>query len=175
MASSFKHTEAFVRKYGDQVEKEIQNNLVSMGKVSSGKLFNSLRKRIRVDNEGIALNFFFVKPGSEYAEFVDKGVTGHGVPNGWKGKTRPVNRSKAGYKFADKMPPSRPIKSWMRIQGIPKEKEFVIRRSIWMFGIKPTLFFTKPTTRRQEQFNLGVEKALAKDFEETIKKQFAKK
>jgi hypothetical protein len=174
MAGNFPYTEAFVRKYADQVEQEIINRAISEGKYATGKLIKSLRKQVRESKEGIALRFYFVKPGSDYADFVDKGVSGAGVPNGFKGKKKAVARSKY-YKFTNKMPPEKSIKSWMRIHGIPKKASYPIRRSIFIFGIQPTWFFTIPTTRRKDQFNKGVEKALAKDFQESILKEFKKK
>jgi hypothetical protein len=166
MASEFKHTEAFVRKYGEDVVQEMRNRLVTHGKVSSGKLFDSLRFEVKT-NPDIKLTFKM----ADHGKFVDKGVSGAGIPEGFGGKKKKVERSKL-YSFRDKMPPIKPIRDWVKIQGLPKGTEFPIRRSIWIFGIAPTNFFTIPTTRRQKQFEKGIEKNMGKDFEEILKKGF---
>lgn len=172
MASEFKHTESFIKKYGDQVEQEIRNRLVSAGKVSSGKLFNSIRHEVRNVAGEIVLKFIM----ADHGKYVDKGVTGAGVPDGFKGEKKKVNRgqfdkdSNRVHAFGSKMPPSKPIRDWMKIQGIPKKAEFPIRRSIWMFGIAPTNFFTIPTTRRQKQLEKGIEVNMARDFEDILSK-----
>lgn len=167
MASEFKHTEAFIKRYGDQVEQEIRNRLVSNGKVSSGRLFDSIRHEVRESVKGFEIKFLM----AEYGEYVDKGVSGAGIPDGFKGEKKKVQRSKF-YSFGSKMPPSKPIRDWMKIQGIPKKAEFPIRRSIWIFGIAPTNFFTIPTTRRRKQLEEGIEKNMAKDFEDIVTKDF---
>lgn len=173
MASEFKNTEAFVRKYGDSVEQEIRTRLVNNGKVSSGKLFDSLRKEVKEEKGNFLVRFYFVKPGKDYAAYVDKGVTGAGIPEGFKGKKKQVNRG--FYKFGSKMPPdNKSLRDWMSINGLPKEAGFAIRRSIWIFGIAPTNFFTIPTTRRQKQLEQGIAKNMALDFEQILAKQFKK-
>ena len=171
MADNFKHTKDYAKRYALQVENEIKTRLVNNGKVSSGKLFDSIRGVVKVEHNDIIVKFQM----AEYGKYVDKGVTGAGIPKGFGGRTRKVNRGQFDkndgrtHAFGKKMPPSKPIKDWMRIQGIPKDAEFPIRRSIWIFGIAPTNFFTLPTTRRQKQFELGLEKAMLKDIEDSLK------
>lgn len=173
MASDFKNTLAFVKKYAASVEQEIKTRLVNSGHVASGKLFDSIRAEVKEDkNFGILLKYKYAK----YLKYVDKGVSGAGMPSGFKGKKKKVNKGQFDktdnrvHAFGKKMPPEKSISDWMRIQGIPKEASFPIRRSIWMFGIAPTNFFTIPTTRRQKQLNEGIEKNMAKDFEQILLK-----
>jgi hypothetical protein len=152
----------------------MRNRLVGLGKVSSGKLFDSLRFEVKETNNEITLSFKMAQHG----QYVDKGVSGAGVPQGFGGKLKKVNKGQfdkeAGrvHAFTNKMPPEKSIKKWMQIQGIPKDKSFPIRRSIYIFGIAPTNFFTIPTTRRQKQYEAGIEKALGKDFEDLLGKDF---
>lgn len=164
MADSFKHSKEYAKRYALQVENEIKTRLVNNGKVSSGKLFDSIKASVKVEHNDILVKFAM----ADYGKYVDKGVTGAGIPKGFNGEKKKVNKSKQ-YRFGKKMPPEKPIKDWMRIQGIPKQALFPIRRSIWIFGIAPTQFFTIPTTRRQKQFELGMEKALLKDIEDALK------
>ena len=44
-----------------------------------------------------------------------------------------------------------------------------------MFGIKPTNFFTIPTTRRQKQFEQGLGDSMAKDLDTQLQKELDKK
>lgn len=169
MASEFKNTEAFVKKYGKEVESEIKKRLVGYGKKASGKLYNSIRSEVKEEKAGFLLTFQM----EDYGLYVDKGVSGAGVPSGFNGKLKPVVKS-GKFRFHDKMPPPESIKSWLKIKGIPEKASFPIRRSIWIFGIAPTQFFTIPTTRRQRQFEKGLEKNMALDFEKIIAKQFKK-
>lgn len=158
-----KHTEAYIKKYGKEVEAEIRNRLLSAGKLASGKLLKSIRFMFRKSVENLEVEFRM----ADYGKFVDKGVSGAGIPNGFKGKKKRVIKNRP-YSFTTKMPPESSIRSWLRIQGLPKEASFPIRRSIFIFGIEPTNFFTIPTTRRQKQFIEKLDEAIAKDIDEQI-------
>jgi hypothetical protein len=161
MASEFKNTEAFIRRYGDQVENEIKTRLVNNGRVASGKLFDSIRSEVKETKREFILQFFM----DDYGKYIDKGVRGS-------------EQNRAGnspYKYTTKMPPEKDLRSWMKLRGIPKSASFPIRRSIFLFGIEPTNFFTIPTTRRQKQFEAGIEKNMALDVEEILAKEAKRK
>jgi hypothetical protein len=79
----------------------------------------------------------------DYGTFQDKGVNGK----------RSVYTT--AYKFGTKMPPPKALDKWIVRKGLaPKDKQgrfisrkslqFLIARSIYFNGIKPSLFFTKP-------------------------------
>ena len=169
MASEFRNTEAFVKKYGIQVENEIKTRLVNAGHVASGKLFDSIKSKVLETKEGFDIVFKMAR----YGDYVDKGVSGAGIPDGFNGKIKKVQKSKF-YSFGKATSRSkdkeRSLKSWMSIQGIPKTAYYPISRSIWIFGIAPTNFFTIPTTRRQKQLEKGIEKNMALDFEQILLK-----
>lgn len=168
MANDLKNTEAFIRKYGKEVVDEIKNRLVGAGKKATGKLIKSIRFEVKKE-----LDITFKM--ADYGQYVDKGVSGAGIPDGFKGKLKPVVTS-GKFKFRNKMPPdNKSMRDWMKIKGIPKKASFPVRRSIWIFGISPTNFFTIPTTRRQKQFNKGVEENMAKDFDILLQKELNKK
>lgn len=108
-----------------------------------GKIASSrLHRSIRYTYTGLTLKFLM----APYGVYVDKG-------------RRP-----------GKMPPLDAIRKWCRIKGIEETAAFPIARKIGEEGIRPTNFFTIPTTRRQKQFVDGVRKSLALDTEQTIKK-----
>ena len=80
----------------------------------------------------------------EYGFYQDRGVQG-----------KKSGKSLDGYKYTNKMPPPKAFDKWGVRKGIaPRDKQgkfikrkslnFLIARSIFEKGIKPTLFFTKP-------------------------------
>lgn len=160
----FKHTEKFLRTYGNQVEQEIEARLHGFDKIATGKLMQSIRYEIRETANSIAITFLM----EDYGKFVDKGVQGAESGRAGEGGRSP-------YKFKNKMPPPESIRQWLKIKGIPEKASFPIRRSIWRFGITPTNFFTIPTTRRRKQLEEGIKNGLILDAEEAIKKEFKKK
>lgn len=165
MATEFKNTLAFIRKYGTQVENEIRTRLVNQGKVSSGKLFDSIRSEVREAKNDFLLSFKTLG----YGKFVDKGVRG---AEGGKGKSSPYSFKQP---FSNKTaPPIRAILAWTSIQGIPEKFAWGIRRNIWKFGIAPTNFFTIPTKRRQKQLEAGIQKYMGIDLEQNILADFKK-
>ena len=171
MASEFKNTEKFVRKYGKEVEAEIKNRLLSFGKKASGKLYKSIRADVREEKAGFIVQFQM----EDYGLYVDGGVKGHGKPEGFKGKNKPVVTT-GKFRFGSKMPlDNKSIKDWLRIKGIPKKESFAVRRSIWIFGIAPTNFFSIPVKRNEKRLQAGIEKNMALDFEQIIAKEFKKK
>lgn len=169
MAEEYKFTEKYLNKYGTEVVTEIKNRLLGYDKNATGALIKSIKYKI----SDLDLTFYM----NEYGKYVDKGVTGHGIIEGFNGKTKTVQKGQLDkytgrtYAFKDKMPPEKALTKWLKIKGIDKEASFVIRRSIWMFGIKPTNFFTIPTTRRQKQFEQGLSDAIAKDIDTQLEKE----
>lgn len=166
MAEEYKYTEKYLNKYGAEVVAEIKNRL-------KAKATGDLSKSIKYKIKDLDLTFYM----NEYGKYVDKGVSGHGVIPGFNGKKKPVQKGQLDkytgrtYAFRDKMPPEKALTKWLKIKGIDKSASFVIRRSIWMFGIKPTNFFTIPTTRRQKQFEIGLGDSIAKDIDTQLQKE----
>lgn len=157
MANKFPNTVDFIKRYGNQVETEIKNRLKNAGKFASGKLYKSIRHDVKIEKGEFVLRFF----AEDYAKYVDKGVEGAKSKRAGKG-------GKSIYKFKDKMPPEKAFRSWLRKKGIPKDKSFAVRRSIYLFGITPTNFFTIPTTRRLKQFEKGVKDNMIKDIDKIV-------
>ena len=166
MADKLINTEEFLKKYGKEVETEIKNRLLTYGKKASGKLYKSIRFEVKESIKSLDAVFRM----EDYGLYVDGGVKGHGTPSGFGGKKKPVVTT-GKFKFGEKMPPdNNNIRKWLKLKGIPKEAGFAVRRSIWIFGIAPTNFFTIPIKRREKQLSAGIEKAMAKDFELIVSK-----
>lgn len=154
MASDFKNTKKYLEGYSASLEREMRTRLVNQGKVASGKLFDSIRVEFKETPQGFEMK----SKMADYGVYVDKGVKPH--PEYLKGKG--TGKSK--------MIPA--LMKWCQIQGLPKEAAYPIRRHIWKFGIKPTNFFTVTVKRREKELSKGIEKAMAKDFEDILKKGF---
>ena len=111
----------------------------------------------------------------DYGLFQDKGVSG---------KEKKYNTP---YSYTTKMPPVKPLADWAKKKNIRLRDDkgkfkkgnyntigFLIARSIYRKGIKPSLFFTKPfeqgfkklPNELVQQFGLDVEDFLAFTFNE---------
>ena len=132
-------TEKELKKFRDYVIKESRTNLTKLKKNSSKKLYNSLKGEYKLMANSFSLYFSM----EDYGTFQDKGVNGK----------RSVYTT--AYKFGTKMPPPKALDKWIVRKGLaPKDKQgkfisrkslqFLIARSIYRNGIKPSLFFTKP-------------------------------
>ena len=117
---------------------EAKRNLSAQN--TSGRLKDSLKGYVKESKNSIQVSFEM----EDYGFYQDRGVKGK------KG-----GKSLDGYKYTNKMPPPKAFDKWTVRKGIaPRDKEgrfikrkslnFLIARSIFNKGIKPTLFFTKP-------------------------------
>lgn len=157
MANNFKNTRAYIVKYGNEVENEIETRLTNNGKIASGDLYDSIRYEIKEDSKKFVITFKM----ADYGKYVDKG-------------TKPSKYANSTGKGTGKSPFIKSLMKWCEIKGLPKQAAFPIRRKIWETGQPATNFFTIPTTRRAKQFEKGVEKAMALDVDQYIKKQVKK-
>lgn len=155
LARKYPESDKFIRKYGSQVESEIESRLSKNGKIASGKLYDSIRYEVKEEKSEFILSFLM----ADYGKYVDKGVKPH--PEYLDGKG-----GKKKSKFIEA------LKKWCRIKGIPENAAFPIRRSIWKYGIAPTNFFTIPTTRRQKYFEEKLAETMAKDIDNNLQKEF---
>jgi hypothetical protein len=164
MASNtqFPLTRKYLTEYGQSVIGEMKTRLTNQGKEATGTLHKSLKFRTQEKDNEFIVSFFM----AEYGQYVDKGVNGYarrvGSIYSFKpkdGNHKPQRKSK----FIES------LKKWCKVKGLPEGAAFPIRRNIWKFGIKPTNFFTIPTTRRQKQFEQMIAKNMAKDIDNNIK------
>jgi hypothetical protein len=132
-------TEKELKKFRDYVIKESRSNLTRLKKNSSKKLYDSLKGEYKLMANSFSLYFSM----EDYGQFQDKGVNGKKKQYG------------APYSYTNKMPPPSKLDKWIVRKGMaPKDKQgkfisrkslqFLIARSIYFNGIKPSLFFTKP-------------------------------
>ena len=99
-----------------------------------------------------------------YGTFQDKGVSGV------------KKKYNTPYSYRDKMPPPSKLDKWSVRKGIaPRDEKgrfvkrkslnFLIARSIFFNGIKPSLFFTKPFLKYSKDLPKELESAFALDTE----------
>ena len=158
-----------LEEFRDYVISHAKNNLKL--KSSSGKLLNSFDAQVKVMSNSIRI-FFEME---EYGWYQDKGVSG----------VRQKYNTKFSYKT--KMPPPSKLDKWIVRRGLaPRNKgkfegrktlQFLIARSIFYNGIKPSLWFTKPFEQAVkmlpkemiEAYGLEAEKMLDTIMKENMK------
>ena len=128
-----------LEKFKNAVIKESRNNLKNMRKDTFGKLSKSLRGQVKVSKNSFEFDFMM----EEYGIYQDKGVSGI------------KKKYNTPHKYTNKMPPTKALDKWIVKKGIaPRDAKgkftsreglkFAIARKIYINGIKPSLFFTKP-------------------------------
>jgi hypothetical protein len=132
-------TQKALNKFRDTIINEAKANLKSMGKDSTGKLSQSIKGDVKEMPNSISMYFQM----EAYGFFQDKGVSGI------------KKKYNTEFSYTTKMPPPSKLDKWIVRKGIaPRDKkgklmsrkglQFAIARGIFMNGIKPSLFFTKP-------------------------------
>jgi len=141
-------------KFKDYVIQQSKSNLTRLKKNSSKNLYNSIKGKAKAMPNSFYLNFEM----EPYGKFIDKGVNGK--------KTT----YSTPYSYKTKMPPPSKLDKWIVRKGLsPRNKggkftgrtinsvgfkksiQFLIARKIFMYGIKPSLFFTKPFEKAYKQ------------------------
>lgn len=156
-------------------------------KDTSGKLANSIVGETKVMKNSIRLTFDMLATGSngqKYGWFQDKGVSGK------------KKKYDTPFEYTDRMPPARVFDKWAIRKGIAprdakgrfkersiasvgfqKSLTFLIARSVFYNGIKPSMFFTKPFKKYfatlgkelQEKYGLTVVKLYEDVINESMK------
>jgi len=127
-----------LKKFRDYVVKQARSNLSKAGKRSSGALYDSIDGEVKAMPNSIGIYFEM----EEYGAYQDKGVNGK------------FSAYATAYSYKSKMPPPSKLDKWIVRKGIAprdengkllprKSLQFLIARSIFRKGIKPSLFFTK--------------------------------
>jgi hypothetical protein len=127
-----------LERFRDHVVSISKRNLTNKQKNSSKKLYNSIQGRVKANPNSFELEFSM----EDYGVFQDAGVSGT------------KKKYNTPYSYKSKMPPVKAFDKWLVRKGIaPREKgkftsrkslAFLMARSVYRNGIKPSLFFTKP-------------------------------
>ncbi len=154
-------------RFRDAVVSQSRRNLTRLQKNSSKKLYNSIKGTVKAYPNSFHMSFEM----EDYGTYQDKGVSGI------------KKKYNTPYSYKSKMPPIKAFDKWLIRKGIaPRTKggqfknrkslAFLIARSVYKNGIKPTMFFTKPFESAYknlpedlvEKFGLEVEQL----FKETV-------
>lgn len=132
--------EQVLNKWGEEQIAEAVFLLEQSNVSNTGNLAKSLRFEVQEVTEGLLLQIY----QADYGDFVLKGV---------KGAQSSTKAPKSPFSYRDKMPPAAPLDRWVIKKGISGTRDskgrfvkrkslvFLIRRSIFRFGIAPFNYF----------------------------------
>jgi hypothetical protein len=164
--------EKVITKFRDYVIQQSRSNLSKTGHNNSKSLYNSLKGEIVTENGFTIVGFQM----ADYGTFVDLGV---------KGKTSSNKAPNSPYKFGSgtgkKGGLTKGINQWVKQKGFQfRDKKsgrflsydstaYLITRSIFHKGIKPSLFFTKPFEAGYKKYiDVDLMKAFGQDIETMV-------
>ena len=160
-----KNVQQELNRFAKYVIKQSRTNLTKGKKNSSKALYNSLDYDLNVSPNSFSMSFLM----EDYGVFQDKGVSGI------------KKKYNTPYSYTNKMPPPSKMDKWIVRKGLKgvrgkdgkfisrKSLQFMIARSIYNKGIKPSLFFTKPFKKAFTNLNKDIIKAYQLDVEELLK------
>ena len=160
-----KNVQQELNRFAKYVITQSKANLTRGKKNSSKALYNSLDYDLNVSPNSFSMSFLM----EDYGVFQDKGVSGI------------KKKYNTPYSYTNKMPPPSKMDKWIVRKGLKgvrgkdgkfisrKSLQFMIARSIYNKGIKPSLFFTKPFKKAFTNLNKDIIKAYQLDVEELLK------
>ncbi len=170
-----KNLQTELQSFGKYVVQQSRSNLTKQKHNVSKDLYNSIHYKLEENNGNFDLAFIM----DEYGTFLDKGVKGANPSLVKGGKQKGSN---SPYSFRNKRPPMQPIADWAKKINIRlRDKEgkfkkgnyrtigFILQRSIFAQGIKPSMFFTKPFLAAFDRYPQLLSKAFAQDIIDIFK------
>ena len=160
-----KNVQQELNRFAKYVIQQSRTNLTKGKKNSSKTLYNSLDYDLNVSPNSFSMSFLM----EDYGVFQDKGVSGI------------KKKYNTPYSYTNKMPPPSKMDKWIVRKGLKgvrgkdgkfisrKSLQFMIARSIYNNGIKPSLFFTKPFQKAFNNLDKDIIKAYQLDVEELLK------
>lgn len=168
-----------LQQFGKRVVSRARANLTRENKNSTRNLYKNLDFKVKQSKNSIEIGFVMAK----YAMFVDQGVRGANPKLVGKKGVQKAPLSKFSYK--NKRPPLDMILGWVKnrnvrfrskdgkfAQGSQRSLAFLIQRSIFAQGIKPTLFFTKPFKAAFKALPQDLIEAYKLDLDDFFKNKF---
>lgn len=164
-------TDLAIQRFRDYVIQQSRSNLTKSGHNNTSSLYNSLKGEIVSDKNYTIVGFQM----NDYGTFVDQGV---------RGKTSSDKAPNSPYKFGTgtgrKGGLTEGIQKWVQQKGFQfrdkqgkflsyKSTAYLITRSIFHKGIKPSLFFTKPFEAGYKKFiDTDIMVAFGKDIDTMV-------
>lgn len=164
--------EKVLLRFRNYVIQQSRSNLSKSDKNVSKELYNSLKGEIVKENNYSIIGFSM----AEYGQFVDKGV---------RGKSSSAKAPNSPFRFGSgtgkKGGLTKSIDKWVRARGFQfRDKKsgkflsyqatgYLISRSIFQKGIKPSLFFTKPFEAGYKKYiDTDLMKAFSQDVDTIV-------
>jgi hypothetical protein len=143
---------------------EARKSLTRNKKNASKTLYNDMNSFLKVSKNSFELGFEM----PIYGQFQDQGVSG---------KKKKYNTP---FSYKSKQPPSDVFEAWIKRKGIKgrdkrgrfitnKSLSYLIARSVFNNGIKPSLFFTRPFELAYKRLADDVIEAFGLDIDEFLK------
>jgi len=167
-----KNVQQELNRFAKYVIQQSRTNLTKSKKNSSKELYNSLDYDLNVSPNSFSMSFLM----EDYGIFQDKGV---------KGKTSSNKAPNSPFKFGSgrgkKGGLTEGIDKWVRRKRFQfrdrksgrfmsyESTAFLITRSIYNKGVKPSLFFTKPFEKAFKNLDKDIIEAYKLDVEELLK------
>ncbi|MDG3582044.1 hypothetical protein [Galbibacter pacificus] len=160
------NTKKALSQFAQTVVRESKSNVSKVSK----KLYNSIDYDLRVHKQSFSLSFEM----EEYGQYQDKGVSGT------------KKKYDTEYKYTTKRPPLAVFDKWIvKKKGIAprdnkgkfqsrKSLQYLLSKSIFEQGIKPSLFFTKPFEKAFKDLDEEVIEAFALDTDKFLKQTLKK-
>ena len=160
-----KNVQQELNRFAKYVIQQSRTNLTKSKKNSSKALYNSLDYDLNVSPNSFSMSFLM----EDYGIFQDKGVSGI------------KKKYNTPYAYTNKMPHPSKMDKWIVRKGLKgirgkdgkfisrKSLQFMIARSIYNNGIKPSLFFTKPFQKAFKNLDKDIIEAYKLDVEELLK------
>ena len=176
MSRQLEKVDKTIKMFRDYVIREAKDNLKRGGQYGShnntSALSNSIKGEIVTEDKFSIVGFSM----ADYGAFQDKGV---------KGKTSSNKAPNSPFKFGSGIGPkgglTKGIEKWVRLKGFQfrdktsgkfmsyQATAFLITRSIFHKGIKPSLFFTKPFEAGYKKYiDVDLIKAFGQDVETMV-------
>lgn len=172
MAQELKEVQQVLKRFKDYVIQQSRSNLSKGGKNVYKELYNSLKGEILTEDNYSIVGFSM----AEYGQFQDQGV---------RGKSSSLKAPKSPFRFGSgtgrKGGLTKSILKWVQAKGFQfRNKEsgkfmsyqqtgYLITRSIFHKGIKPSLFFTKPFEAGYKKYiDTDLMKAFGQDVETMV-------
>ena len=170
-----KNLQTELQAFGKYVVQQSRSNLTKQKHNVTKDLYNSIHYKLDEKNGNFDLAFMM----DEYGTFLDKGVKGADPSLVKNGKQKGGN---SPYSFKSKRPPMQLLADWAKKRNIRlRDKEgkfkkgnyrtigFILQRSIFAQGIKPSMFFTKPFLAAFDRYPQLLTKAFAQDIIDILK------
>ncbi len=172
MANELTEVEKVLKRFRDYVIQQSRSNLSKSDKNVSKELYNSLKGEILTENNYSIVGFSMV----EYGQFQDQGV---------RGKSSSAKAPNSPFRFGTgtgkKGGLTNSILKWVQRRGFQfrnkengkfmsyKQTGYLISRSIFHKGIKPSLFFTKPFEAGYKKYiDTDLMKAFGQDIDTMV-------